>query len=166
MTPEMFREQATIGQTWAEHVASELNNNKVHCKATPLEFATSEADRVRFENEQDIIFDMFSGCLEVKSRNLSFTANPLSFPYETAYVDTVSGWNKKTPPPLAVIVVSQITQAKLVIPTTTKPYWRQRRSFDRVRQYSDTWYTVHRTHLRPFDALVQWLLEKQERHTI
>jgi len=152
-----FAEHAKIGQTWADHVAQDLNQHGIDCKATPLELAKDIADRARFENEQDITFSSHSGCLEVKSRNLRFTDDPQSFPYATAFVDTVSGWEKKSPFPLAVVLVSQITEAKLVVPVSTYEKWGKQHSFDRIRNYSDVWYTVNKSYLRSYSDLKAWL---------
>lgn len=157
----IFAEHAKIGQTWAEHVAQDLNKYGIDCKATPLEFAKSVADRARFENEQDIVLE--KGCLEVKSRRLKFTDDPESFPYPTAFVDTIFGWEKKSPFPLAVILVSQITEAKLVVPVSTYEKWGKQHSFDRIRKHSDVWYTVRKEYLRPYSDLKAWLNIRQQK---
>jgi hypothetical protein len=165
LTPEesatVFRSEATIGQQWSQKVANELNNCGVDCYATPLEFATSIEDRARFENEQDVIFTSQTGCIEVKSRRLKFTNDPTSYPYLTAFVDTVQGWDKKSPKPLAVVLVSQITSAKLVIPVSTQSQWGRVNAYDRVRHFRENWYTVNKTALTPFPQLVEWLLDRQ-----
>lgn len=161
----IFREQAAIGQSWSERVAADLRNANIDCYATPLEFAASVEDRQRFENEQDIVFRWQTGCIEVKSRNLSFTTEPSSFPYKEALVDTVSGWIKKNPTPLAVVLISQITGEKLVIPSSTAPYWGTIVTFDRVRRHSDKWFLVDRNRLATFDSFVQWLAIRQAQHS-
>lgn len=165
LTPEqstaVFRSEAAIGQQWSQKVASTLNNLGVNCYATPLEFATSVEDRARFENEQDVIFTSQTGCIEVKSRRLKFTDDPNSYPYDTAFVDTVLGWDKKNPKPLAVVLVSQLTAAKLVIPVSTQQQWGRVNAYDRVRHFRENWYTVNKTMLTPFSQLVEWLQNRQ-----
>lgn len=158
---KVFWSEAAVGQQWAEKVAATLNNCGINCYATPLEFATGIEDRARFENEQDIIFTSQTGCIEVKSRRLKFTNDPNSYPYETAFVDTVQGWNKKYPKPLAVVLISQITAAKLVIPVSTQQQWGRVNAYDRVRHFRENWYTVNKTMLTPFTQLVEWLYGRQ-----
>lgn len=158
----LFREQAAIGQSWAERVAADLNGKGVDCYATPLEFATDVQDRQRFENEQDIVFRWQTGCIEVKSRNLPFTSDPSSFPYRDALVDTVNGWVKKKPKPLAVVLISQITGEKLVVPSSTQDQWTTIVTFDRVRRHPDKWYLVDRNKLKPFSEFADWLSERQQ----
>lgn len=158
---ELFYEELSAGHRWATHVANEMNERHVRCHVKPMEFRENLDDRDRFENEQDITFDIMSGCVEVKSRRLHFTHDPRSFPYGTAFVDTVAGWEKKQPKPLAVVLVSQLTKAMIVVPTSTKGKWGTKRSFDRVRNIEESWYVVNRTQLRSFDDLVAWLLARQ-----
>lgn len=155
-----FRKEATIGHSWSEHVASDLLSFGVNCKASPL-IIVAFKDRAELENEQDVILGEGPQCVEVKSRNLSFTDDPLSFPYSTAFIDTVSGWEKKTPPPLAVVLVSQITRCKLVIPVSEKQsFWKTRRSYDRIRKHPDTWYEIDKSRLKKFSDFSIWLKER------
>jgi len=159
---ELFQREATIGQTYAEKVATELQKRKIPCYATELEFAKNEADRKRFENEQDVILTTQTGCIEVKSRRLAFRNDPTTYPYGTAFVDTVIGWDKKNPRPLAVVLVSQITDAMLVVPVSTQPKWTQHAAFDRVRQINENWYQVKRSDLKTFNELVFWLKDRHD----
>lgn len=162
MDNDFFQSEARKGHTFTQLMAARLNNRGVRCRATDLEFAKDIADRQRFVNEQDIVFDWSEDCIEVKSRDLWFTEDPNTFPFETAFVDTVQGWDKKTPEPLAVLVVSQREPHHcLVIPRASKKSWTVRRAFDQKRGYSDDFYQINRTSLAPFDALVDWLLRRQ-----
>ena len=153
----LFRSEATEGHKWATFVADQLSTSGVPSTATPLEFAADVADRDRFVNEQDVTFVHQSGFIEVKSRRLTFSGDPKSYPYRTAFVDTVTGWDKKQPKPLAVVLVSQVTSALLVIPVSTSPKWKAVSSFDRVRQINERWYTVESSLLRPFSSFVEWM---------
>lgn len=161
---DIFAREVIIGHRWSNHVARCLNDLKISCTASPLEIEPDPLKRSRFENEQDVVFSLINGHLEVKSRNLVFSDDPASFPYSEAFVDTVIGWDKKDPKPLAVVLVSQITKAKIVIPTSTSPDWGMKRARDRVRNISENWYIVRRSSMKPFSELVDWLLIKQERH--
>jgi hypothetical protein len=162
----LFRREAEIGQTYSEEVAKYLNYHKIKCHATDLEFAKDVADRERFKTgEQDIIFDNMPGCLEVKSRRLAFSATSDSYPYDTAFVDTVSGWEAKDQTPLAVVLISQLTRNMLVIPPSTKKYWTEKRSFDRIRRINETWYQCPKNHLKSMDLLVEFLQYRQAHHS-
>ena len=157
---ELFHREASIGQTYAERVALELQKRQIPCYATELEFAKNEADRKRFENEQDVVLIDQPGCIEVKSRRLNFRNDPITYPYSTAFVDTVIGWDKKDPKPLAVVLISQNTNGMLVVPVSTQPNWTQNASFDRVRQINENWYQVSKKELRTFNELVFWLKDR------
>ena len=158
---ELFVSEATIGQTYAEMVADRLNEAEIKCHATELTFAATDAQIKEYENEQDIVFDMMPGCLEVKSRRLKFTDSTSSFPYPDAFVDTCSGWDKKQPKPIAVVMVSQLTNKMLTVPSSTEKEWVKKRSFDNVRQITDIWYYVAKSSLKPFDDLVLYLQRRQ-----
>ena len=158
---ELFFNELTTGHRWAEYVAEKLRHRKIPCHVKPVDFRKSLDDRDRFENEQDVILESVRGCLEVKSRRLRFGSEPVTYPYSTAFVDTVSGWNKKSPRPLAVVLVSQLTKNMLVVPVSTQDRWTTSRSLDRVRNIQETWYTVKKTDLRSFDDLIDWLSVRQ-----
>jgi hypothetical protein len=158
----LFRKEAEEGHKWARLVAERLSALSVPSTTSPLEFAVDEADRERFVNEQDVLLTNASGFIEVKSRRLAFTEEPSSYPFGTAFVDTATGWDKKHPKPLAVVLVSQFTSAMLVVPVSTQSTWAITRSYDRVRQISERWYTVDSDLLRPFAELVEWLKSRPQ----
>jgi len=158
----LFRKEAQIGQTFTEAVANYLNYHQIKCRATELEFAKDIQDRERFKTgEQDIVFERMPGCLEVKSRRLSFFETSDSYPYDTAFVDTVSGWEAKKETPIAVVLISQITRNMLVISPSSKPNWTEMNSFDRVRRINETWYQCPRANLLHIDLLVEYLTRRQ-----
>ena len=161
-----FRKEAQIGQTFTEIVANYLNYNGIKCRATELEFAKDVADRERFKtHEQDIIFDLMPGCLEVKSRRLQFFPDPNSYPFSTAFVDTVSGWDAKAEVPLGVVLISQMTSSMLVVPPSSKNLWTQYSSYDRFRKIHETWYQCPKTELKHIDLLVDFLIKRQAFHS-
>lgn len=161
---ELFHTELKSGHSWAEQVAEALASNKVKCHVKPVEFRKNYKDRKRFENEQDIILDSMPGCIEVKSRRLSFGPEPSSYPFKTAFVDTQSGWNKKKPKPLAVVLVSRETRDMLVIPVSTSNQWGIQTSFDRVRSIEESWFTVDKRLLKTFGSLTDWLFDRQQRY--
>jgi hypothetical protein len=160
----VFHREIKDGHKWATRVANILNEQRILCHPTPLEVAETKADVSRFSQEQDVILDSQPGWLEIKSRDLKFTEDPASFPYPTAFVDTCRGWDIKEPKPIAVVLISKKTGAKLVVSTKSQSQWNQKASFDTKRKISDTWYVVERSLLRPFSELVAFLQQRQERH--
>jgi hypothetical protein len=153
----LFRQEARKGQHFAEYVATLLQNCGFSAYATPLEFAATIKDRERFINEQDVVFEDRPGCIEVKSRDLTFSGKPASYPFDTAFVDTKTGWDLKSPKPLAVVLVSQRNNHVLVIKPSTQPSWTIKQSFDRVRKINESWYQVRKSHLVCFSNLCNWL---------
>ncbi len=159
---ELFFEQLAIGHKWTEYVAARLNAAGVPCYATKMEKRKNIADRSRFQNERDIVLTATDGWLEVKSQgNQPFSEDPSEYPKQSAFVDTLSGWRRKNPRPLAVILVHQQTRAMLVIPVSTESEWGTYTGFDRIRKIQDTWLTVQKKHLRRFSDLVDWLKARQ-----
>ena len=157
----LFFKELETGHSWAEYVAEKLNELDVACYASKMEKRKNLADRKRFTNEKDVILTRMSGCIEVKSRRLSFNDSPSSYPMESAFVDTVAGWSKKNPRPLAVCVVSQLTGSILVIPVSTQEKWGRISKFDRVRKIDETWLTADKGLLRSFKDLASWLKARQ-----
>lgn len=155
---EIFRREATIGQKYAELVAARLRCHNINAEATELTFAATEAEIADYEDEQDIVLDT-GHCIEVKSRSLDFGADPKSFPYTNAFVDTVGGWKKKKNKPIAVVFVSRATDQMLVVMGDTDDKWGSVKKYDRIRQHYDTFHTVQRRMLLPFNEATQRIRE-------
>lgn len=158
---ELFFSELEIGHSWAEYVAAKLNENQVSCYATEMRKALTKEEIKEFRNEKDVVLTGMAGCIEVKSRRLRFSDSPSSFPMDSAFVDTVSGWGFKDPRPLAVCIVSQFTGSILVVPVSTQSQWGRVYKFDRVRKINDTWFTCPKSLLKPFSELVSWLRARQ-----
>ena len=157
---ELFRQKLETGHRWARAVAERLQAEGIDARLTPLRWRNSIDDRHRFRNEQDVVVNTDEGqyVIEVKSRDLDFDEEPSSYPYDTAYVDTVSGWDQKDREPTAVVLVSQLTGGMLVVPVRkTRAHWRKVRNFDRRRSISDWWYEVDKQFLKPMSDLISWL---------
>ena len=95
----------------------------------------------------------------MKSRSLDFGADPKSFPYTNAFVDTVGGWKKKKNKPIAVVFVSRATDQMLVVMGDTDDKWGSVKKYDRIRQHYDTFHTVQRRMLLPFNEATQRIRE-------
>lgn len=158
---QLFFEQLEIGHDWAEKVATRLSAAGVGASATPMTRRSSVDHRHEYRNEQDVVIARGHRAVEVKSRNLAFFEEPSTYPYPTALLDTVSGWNAKHPKPIAVVLVSQITGAMLVAPLSTSDNWTVTSAHDRVRGIDDRWYTVDVDDLIPFPVFVQRLCSER-----
>lgn len=155
---ELFFKELATGNKWAQFVASHLNSVGVPCYTPEGKVRSHISEISSFsENEKDIVFTDMSGHLEVKSRNLSFGDSVESYPYDSAFVDTLDGWNKKKEKPLAVVLVSQKTSSMLVVPVSSSGSWGSESKYDRVRGIFETWITVNREYLKPMSELVSWL---------
>ena len=105
------------------------------------------------ENEKDIILD--NGLvLEVKSRNLGFSEDPLLFWQKDIYVDTVSGYEAKITKPYAYVMVSQKSGNMLVVHSNTKEKWFKKTVTDPYRKVTDSFYKIERQHLTSWSSLV------------
>jgi hypothetical protein len=154
----LFFAQVGIGHRHALHVGTMILAEGLPVQVTKPTLRESVADRAQYLDELDVLVGSRSPVtLEIKSRNLRFTS-PADYPFNTAFVDTVSGWNAKPAKPAAVVLVSQITLAALVISVKhTRDSWTTRRGHDGVRNIDDTWYMVPKSGLAPFTTLLKWL---------
>jgi hypothetical protein len=154
----LFRQELELGHQWTERIASHLVGEGLDAIAPEMVWRQSIEDRKNFADEQDIIVRREDILIESKSRRLHFTDDPESFPYTTAMVDTVSGWDQKATKPRAVVIVSQMSGSMLVVPVNrTRESWGRKSAWDRVRQIEDEWYIVDRSLLVPMSDLVAWL---------
>lgn len=155
MHRDLFLQELEIGSKWAEYAAKQLTEAGIPCKATEMRIAQSEEEVQEFtENDQDVVLLDGSGHFEVKSRRLTFT-NYLNYPFDTVFLDTTSGWSQKKVKPIAYLIVSQETGAIIVVPTDTSSEWKTTTAFDRIRKFSDTWYTAHRHQMLSFKEFVE-----------
>lgn len=153
-----YKAAMTNGHKFNEIVAMRLRDQGIQCEVPSLEFAQTKEEIKDFTaNEKDIIVG--DHVLEVKSRNLHFTDEPLTFPYSDLIIDTVSGFEGKSKKPLAYIMVSQKTGQMFAIPTYSKDGWKVEKKYDRDRKHEDHFYLAPISNGRSFNALVNHLKE-------
>src|SRR4051812_43591168 len=112
---ELFLRQLAIGHQQARYAAGVLRERGIPVQVTPMEVRDTVDDRHRFSDEYDLLVgEGRTAIVDVKSRDLSFTA-PDDYPYATAFVDTVAGWDAKTHKPVAILLVSQVTGTILAV---------------------------------------------------
>ncbi len=160
---ELFRQELETGHDWARLVVTRLNEAGVPAVLTPLAWRDNIDERHAFSNEVDILVPSPDGDIpiESKSRNLFFTDVPVSYPFDTVFVDTVSGWDKKAVKPFAVVFTSQESGSMLVLPSRSPTIkWTTSVAFDRVRGVRDRWYEVPYNALVPFQTLINSLQKR------
>jgi hypothetical protein len=111
--------------------------------------------------EKDIVFDWTGKCLEVKSSTREFTDDVLEYPFDSLFVDTVSGYDAKVEKPLAYVLISQKTRGIVCISPKTYDKWRKVNTFDRKREIMEWFYSAPKSVLQPFDSLVDHLIKIQ-----
>ena len=87
---------------------------------------------------------------ECKSRRIGFTGRH-DYPFDTAFVDRVGTWKRKTKArPAAILLISQETRAIMAIGVWTEGAWIIQTKEDHVRNYTRTYY------LAPRSLLLEW----------
>ena len=154
-----FRE----GGRYAEVVAARLQADGVRCYAPAIQIAQTQEERdFMTMYETDIEFDWMETGLEVKSSSRIFSDLVDEYPYETLFVDTVSGFDSKVVKPIAYVFVSQTTSGMVCLSPKTKSTWMQVEAFDRKREITDRFYSVNKAKLQSYGSLVEWLIQKQD----
>lgn len=157
----LFREELEQGRVWQEWAAGELATHlrPLRVEVPDYEFRESIHDAGRFTaHDCDLTIRgtaVGDVVLEVKSRPVYF-ADARGYPYPTALIDTVNGWEQKRIEPRAVLLVSRTARRILVVPTSTKPRWQVATRRDGVRGTLDRVYEIDRRLLQSF----AWLVNK------
>lgn len=160
---QFFVSQLSQGHKWAKYIASKLGDQGIDCFVDEMKVAETVSERRNFHNEKDVVFTKMSGCLEVKSQSCIFTSDPASWPYKKTIVDTALGWSRKSPRPLATVLVSIHTGEALVVPASTEGKWVREKKYDRYRKIHDTFLMADPSLLKPFSELVEWLKARQDK---
>ena len=149
-----YHKAMTEGHSFNEMVAERLKAEGIGCTVPELELVSTKSEIKRMtENEKDIILD--NGLvLEVKSRNLGFSEDPLLFWQKDIYVDTVSGYEAKITKPYAYVMVSQKSGNMLVVHSSTKEKWFKKTVTDPYRKVTDSFYKIEKQHLTSWSSLV------------
>jgi hypothetical protein len=156
----LFLTELQDGHREAIGVADRLRDRGLAVEVTPFEWRETIDHRHRFADEVDLTVGTRAPChVDVKSRRLSFRG-PSDYPWPTALVDTVSGWEAKTRKPVAVILVSKTTGGLAVVRSSTRAQWTTSRRFDSRRGIEDSFFEVDKELLAPFDEFVEWLHQR------
>lgn len=157
---DLFLAELKTGRVWQEWAAAELKIRGLRVELPEFEFRKHVRDADHFtatDCDLTILGSAVGDCvLEVKSRDIHFIDAP-GYPYPTAMIDTVSGWEAKQVEPRAVLLVSRTAQRMLVATAATRPAWKVARKRDAVRGIWDDFYECPREYLRSMDWLVKKL---------
>lgn len=157
-----YVESFHIGGFWSKEVAKVLNGRGVRCVAPDVKIAKNNYERDEMTKfEKDIIFDWTDKCLEVKSSTREFTDDVFQYPFDSLFVDTVSGYDAKVDKPLAYVLISQKTRGIVCISPKTYDKWRKVNTFDHKREIMEWFYSAPKGVLQPFDSLVNHLIKIQ-----
>lgn len=105
--------------------------------------------------------------VEVKGRAVAFTCVD-DFPWAEPYVCTVRQWRAREASgarlPSFFICASTVSAGIMWLDSRTYPRgWREKRSYDSVRQIEDVWFVAPLCLWQPFDALLSFLSRRHER---
>jgi len=160
----LFIAERTAGHEFELAVADALLRLGFAVQCKPPMHRADISKVALYADQQDILAGTWARPLwiEVKSRKLKFTDDPATFPYDTTMVDTLSGWQAKPAHPVAVVLISQATGAKLVVPVSTATQWGVEKQYDHTRGIMDRFLCAPRDVLRTWQEFTEWL-EKQGR---
>jgi hypothetical protein len=157
----LFKRLQKTGRSFEALVAARLIDEGIGVRVDPMRTRPTVESRRMYRDKRDIIAlcpGGFEAEIKVKSRAVPFTG-PDDFPHKTIFVDAKELIDEKGPP-TAVVCVSQRTGAMMVIPESSRRYWEEKTSMDRVRQIERTWYVCPKDLLRSFDDLVRFLMAR------
>ena len=134
---DLFFKELKEGHAWQELPATFFRLHGLSVEIPELKVRESIDQAEQWISTVDLI--VAGRKLEIKSRNEIFTS-PMSFPYDTVFVDTVSGYDAKNPKPLAYIMISRPTGAMLCLKANNSNGWNIEKKFDNVRKIHDDFY--------------------------
>lgn len=154
----LARRLTELGWKWQRMVGAYFEACGLPVVLPPYSWRPTREDIPLHNDSEDLI--VCGERIEVKSRDLVFTSDPKTFPYETAFVDTVSSYDSHAVKPLAYVFVCQKTGAMLSTPgrhPDAVASWTKKRAYDHVRGIQDMFYLVGRDRLSSIDLLVDRL---------
>ena len=151
---DLFFSQLKEGFEWQKLPKLFFELHGLHVEMPELTIRDSIQNAGSYMSSKDLIVN--GRIIETKSRNESFTY-PISFPYRTIFIDTVSGFDGKKVKPLAYVFTSRPTGSMICLMSETHNQWQKERKFDRVRKITDEFYVASRTLCVSLDELIEVL---------
>jgi hypothetical protein len=135
MKPDLDVTDPTFGVDLAKSdrqkvlVAKYLRTQKVMVHLEPTRLRPSAAERAGWSDEGDI---WALAKYEVKHRpKLHFTSRH-DYPYDTVFIDSVAGFERKNPPPFCYWIVNAEETHALVVYLSSFPRWKRRITYNKV----------------------------------
>ena len=149
---ELFFKELKSGHAWQRLPALFFELHGFDVKIPELRIRDNIKEASKWIDTVDLLINGLQ--FEIKSRNEIFTS-PTSFPYNSIFVDTVSGFDSKTSIPFAYLMISRSTGSMLWLSTESKNSWTIEEKFDRVRRIREQFYTAGKDLLQPLSSLVE-----------
>ena len=150
---DLFFSELREGYEWQKEVCSRLRAYGLIVQLPALSVRTNVSEIYKYKNELDLRVN--GKIVEVKSRRLSFTS-PQDFPYECALVDTVNGYDQKSPKPTFVLSISRETGSIIGVHGASQPFWYKRKMFDNIRYIRDLFYVCRRKYMLTLDEILRY----------
>jgi len=154
----IFFRELDKGYAMEAEVAARLGQAGVCVEHAPMQVRETYEQRARFRNQKDLLLPD-GQVIEVKSSSRPFTCCD-DVQFANVHVAEVQAWERKDPTPVAVVLVSQVTKAMVVIPTRSRRSWITATVHDQVRNVDQTVYQCPRGQLREWPNFVAWLLAR------
>jgi hypothetical protein len=151
---DLFFSQLKEGFEWQKLPKLFFELHGLQVEMPELTIRKSIKDAADYICTKDLIVN--GHIIETKSRNEAFTY-PLSFPYRTLFVDTVSGFDGKKTKPLAYVFISRPTGSMICLMSSTSHLWQKEQKFDRIRNINDTFYLADKKLCTELNDLVDVL---------
>jgi len=155
----LFFKELKDGFSWQQLPALFFSLHKLDVVMPDLKVRSSIDEAHKWLGENDLIVG--GHYIEIKSRNEHFVDSG-SFPYDTIFVDTVSGYDAKETKPLAYVMISRPTGSMLCIRGDNPGGWSVERKFDRTRKIWDDFYVCPKGRLQPLDALIHFIANNKK----
>lgn len=159
---ELFFKELKEGHSWQQLPALFFKLRGLSVEIPELKIRSSIEEAHKWIDTPDLLVN--GHIIEVKSRNESFVSGD-SYPYKTAFVDTVSGYNSKITKPLAYVIISRPTGAMVVLKTLSSKGWSIESKFDHIRKIKEDFYVCKPKHLQTLDVLVSYIKRNEKIRT-
>lgn len=151
---ELFFSELKAGHDWQKLPALFLKLNGLNVEVPDLTIRSSIKEASKWKDTADLTVNGY--IIEIKSRNEAFTS-AASFPYDTIFVDTVSGYKAKSIKPLAYVMVSRKTGGMLALFSASSDAWKIEEKFDRVRRIKESFYVAEKKDFMTLEPLIEKL---------
>lgn len=159
-----FGKALRTGNEYELKVAHRLMKEGFYCSMPQLIEGSATAEYTTHQKDVIVLAGGRPAVLEVKSRNLRFTG-PEDYPFKTVFIDTVSGFDSKAVTPDVVVIISQQTEAIMIIPVkSTRQHWTEETKYIWARGHPETNYAIKPHLTKSLDWFIDKLKQLEEDH--